>query len=557
MSIRTRNVLAVPVLLCAMLIAFSTVEHYGYAQEIAATESPEKAELQKKLDRDISLDLRDMDVVDVYKFLAFKGNFNISISKNLAGRVTLFLKKVSVRDSLDIISLANGLAYKIMGENIIHVMTEAEYVSMYGKKFSDKTDVEIIRLSYAKPAYVLEALKNIKSDIGRLVIDEDSGSVVIIDTIDTTKKMLALVEAIDKPLETKIYNLKYANADDVAGKLRAKLDNKAVGSVQADARSNQLVIQAFPDRITEVETIIAALDTKTKAVLIAVRILKITLNPQYDMGISWEAIFDNLKGLDTVGSFPISSTVSTDASIGTVGKIAVGNLSSDDFTTELKLLKQVAETKVLSNPSLMVVNNHEARIHIGDKLAYVTTTTIGTGESQQVNETITFIDVGVQFTVTPTINDAGFITMAIKPEISSQAGTLETPQGSEVPLINTTLVETRIIVKDGHTVVIGGLKKDDYNKTKKGIPGLMNIPVIGTIFSNETKSKTQTEIVILLTPHIVTGAEDYADKKLQIQEGIRPDKEYGQLTDTVYIDLNEEDQGPSMPQPQMRPDKKY
>ncbi len=526
------------------------------AQEGVAVQPEPKTVLQQKLDKQISLDLRDMDVVDVYKFLAFKGDFNITISKALAGRVTLYLKRVTIKDSLDIISIANGLAYRIVGDNIIHVMTEPEYVAMYGKKFSDKTDVRIIHLSYAKPAYVLETLKNMKSDIGRIVIDEDTGSVVMIDTVENLDKMTNMVREMDYPLETRIYDIKYANAEDVAAKLRAKLDNKAVGSVQADTRSSQLIIQAFPGRIKEVEEIIAVLDKKTRAVLILVRILKVTLNPKFDMGISWDTLFDKVKSMQLVGSFPISSTISTASSLGSVGKIGIGSLSSDDFTVELKLLKQVAETKVLANPSLMVTNNKEARIHIGDKLAYVTTTTIGTGESQQVNEAVTFIDVGVQFSVTPTINDDGFVTMMIKPEISSQAGTLETPQGSEVPLINTTLVETSVIVKDGHTIIIGGLRKDDFAKTRKGVPWLMDVPVVGNIFANTTKSKTQTEIIILLTPHIVTGEEHYSETNLAVERDIQPDKKYSDLPNTVYVGVNEKGEDIKAV-PSIRSDKRY
>lgn len=483
-------------------------------------------ELEKKLNKQISLDLRDMGVVDVYKFLAFKGDFNISISKDISGRVTLYLKHVSIRDSLDIISVANNLAYKIMSSNIIHVMTEAEYLSIYGKKFSDKSEVKIVYLNYAKPAYVLEALKNIKSEVGKIVIDEDTGSVVMIDIPEHIEEMEAAIYKMEHPLETKVYNLKYANAEDVAAKLKAKLDNKAVGSVQADARSNQLVVRAFPDRLSEVEEIINALDKKTKAVRIEVRILKVVLNPKCDMGIDWEAFFGGAKHINIVGSFPISSLISTATDLGTVGKIAVGELDSDSFSIELKMLKQVSETKVLANPSIMVVENKEARIHIGDKLAFVTTTTIGTGESQRVNEEIHYIDVGVQFHVTPVINDDGFITMQIKPEISSKSGELETPQGAKVPLINTTLVETNVIVKDGHTIIIGGLRQDDFSKTKKGIPGLMDVPILGGLFSNTSKEKTATEIVILLTPHIVTGEENIVDAKMERREKVRPDKEY-------------------------------
>jgi len=480
--------------------------------------------LQGKLDKSISLDLRDMNVVDVYKFLAIKGDFNVSISKNIKGRITLYLNDVTIKDTLDIITIANNLGYKSIGDNIIHVMTEEEYQGMYGEKFGDMRKVKIVYLEYAKPAYVLEALKNIKSDIGRIVIDGDTGSLVMIDTEDNIREMEHAIKKMDHPLEMKIYNLQYADAGEVAKKLRKELDNKSVGTVEADVRSNQIIVKAFPERMKEVDEMVRILDVRTKAVLIEVKILKVILNPQFNVGVQWEGLISksNLKNIAFQSSYPISSAVSD------FMKFAVGDITDDsiDFGAELKWSKEIATTKVLANPTLMVLNNKEARIHIGDKLAYVTTTTIGAGDSQRTNEEIHYIDVGVQFKVTPKINDDGVIIMNLVPEISSQSDTLETPQGAEVPLINSTLVETSIIVEDGQTIVIGGLREDSLVRNEQGLPYLMDIPILGKLFSSDSKNDTQTEIIILLTPHIIGGVENYIDDKMRKEKFIFEDKEY-------------------------------
>jgi len=497
--------------LTLMFLMVCTISCCVFPGQVSSEEMPIPFELNEKMGRNISLDLRDMDVVDVYKFLSLRGDFNISISKNLVGRVTLYLKNVSIKDAVDIISISNELAYDIVGENIIHVMTESEYQSMYGKRFNDKRVVKIIRLDYVKPAYALETLKNIKSDIGRVVIDEDTGAVVIIDTPEIVKKMEGTLDKMDQSLDIHVYDLKYADVGEVASKLKEKIDNKAVGSTQADTRSNQLIVRAFPERLKEAEQIIEALDKKTKAVLIEVRIIKIVFKPGFDMGINWEQMFLKFRDLAITGSFPISSTI-TAAGTG-IGTIGIGSFGHSDLATEIKLLKQVSSTKVLANPSLMVVNNKEAKIHIGDKLAYVTTTTIGTGDSQRVNEEIHYIDVGVKFLVTPVINDDGFITMKIKPEISSKSGELTTPQNAKVPLINTTQVETSVLIQNGHTVIIAGLRQDDIAESNNGLPVLMDIPIIGNLFKNTSNARTKTEIAILMTPHIVGGSENFVDQE--------------------------------------------
>ena len=139
---------------------------------------------ENRLARKINLDVRDMNVMDVIRFLAKNGEFNVVTSSAIDGRATLQLKGVSIKDALDITVISNRLAYHIQND-IIQVMTAAEYALMYGKEFSDKTEVRIVHLHYAKPSYVLATLNNLKSAIGKIIIDEDTGSVVMIDTVQT------------------------------------------------------------------------------------------------------------------------------------------------------------------------------------------------------------------------------------------------------------------------------------------------------------------------------------------------------------------------------------
>jgi len=468
-------------------------------------------DLKNKFEKKINLDLRDMDIIDVFKFISMKGDFSIVVSKAVTGRVTLVLKSVKIVDSLDIICLSNNLGYRSMG-NIVYVMPEQEYFQMYGTYFRDKTRVKIVFLKYIKPSYALEALKNIKSEIGKLVIDEETGTIVMVDIDEKLTEMQKILDQIDKRLDTKIFSLNYAKAQVIKEKLREKLDVKSVGSIEADERSNQVIVTALPERFIEIESIIRAMDKKTKEVLIKVKIIKLILHPQFDFGIDWERAFQKaenaaIRSLHLYGSFPASATL-TAATATTYGRIMLGDIDSDEFAMTLNALKQVSQTKTLANPTILVNDNEEAKIHIGDKLAYVTTTTIGTGADQTSNEEVHYIDVGILLHVKPTIGDDGFVRMYIKPEISSQRDTLETPAGSEIPLINTTLVESTVMVKDGTSIVIGGLRKDENQTTKKGLPYLMDLPVFGNAFKNISDDVTKAEIVIILTPHIIDAGVD-------------------------------------------------
>lgn len=513
------------------LVSFTLMTHAAFAAEpkpIVISNIDESVEA--RMQREITLDVRDMNIVDVIKFLAVKGDFNVVISPTVQGRITVFLNNVTIKDALDIAIISNNLAYKVQN-NIIQVKTSAEYEALHGERFGDQTQVEIIRLKYSKPSYVLAALDNIKSNVGKIIIDEDTGSVVMIDTPEAINKMKSAILEIERPLETIVYALQYASADIVADKLRTRIDAKAVGSITADERSNKLIVRAYPNRKAEIEQVIEELDSPTKEVMVDARILQISMKPDYDVGIDWQLDFRGSNSSElqklSFSNFALgsqNSAISASDNLGAssnYGQIAVGNFSVDQFQTTLRLHKSVADTKILSNPQLLITNNEEARIHVGDTVPYIISTTSGTGDSAITSEDVRFVDVGLKLNVRPTINDEGFVTMRLRPEISSVITTVES-EGGGIPQVNKTEVETTVMVKDGHTIVMGGLKKDDKVHTQKGVPLLQDIPWIGSAFRRVDDDFDQTEIVIFITPKIITGAGDYE----KLKGGIKPFKEY-------------------------------
>jgi type II secretory pathway component GspD/PulD (secretin) len=484
-------------------------------KEIVVTH--EEEDIKERMQRSISLDVRDMNIIDVIKFLSIKGEFNVVISPTVQGRSTVFLNNVTIKDALDIIIVSNHLAYKVES-NIIQIMTGPEFTSMYGKKFGDKTHVKIIRLTYSKPSYVLATLDNIKSNIGRIIIDEDTGSIVMIDTIEAIAKMEEAIKEIEMPVETYIYTLKYAEANDVANQLRQRIDAKSVGSVNPDERSNKLIVRAFSSRLDEIKKIIDSLDTPTKEVMVDARILQLTIKPQFDLGIDWERDFLNSsnKKFKKLSFESFNVLDGTGKSGLKHGQVAYGDFDADNFSVLLRSLRSVSDTKVLSNPQLLVTNNEEARIHIGDTVPYIISTTSGTGDSAITSEDVRFVDVGLKLSVRPIIHSDGFVTMQLRPEISSVLATVSS-KGGGIPQINRTQLETTVLVKDGHTIIMGGLKKDDKVHSKRGFPVLMDIPILGLAFSRVNDEYTGTEIVIFITPHIVTGKEPYTDFKKKIK----------------------------------------
>jgi general secretion pathway protein D len=195
-----------------------------------------------------------------------------------------------------------------------------------------------------------------------------------------------------------------------------------------------------------------------------------------------------------------------------------------DFDILVKYLQTLGKTQVLSNPQLAVINNHEARIHVGEKQAYVTTTTTSGQTTNTVSEEVNFVDVGIQLSVTPTINDEGYVTMKVKPEVSSVVSTLTTPSGNKIPIIDTSLAETTVMIKDGATIIIGGLRKEEKISNSEQVPILGKIPLLGFFFKSATNKTERTELLVMLTPHIVGG--DSLTTGDERDFGTRPGKEY-------------------------------
>jgi type II secretory pathway component GspD/PulD (secretin) len=476
-----------------------------------------KDSLDERMERKITLDVRDMNIVDVIKFLAQKGDFNVIISPSVEGRSTVLLHDVSIKDAMDIVVIAGKLAYHIK-DDIVQIMSAGDYENIYGKQFSDQTQVSIVHLQYAKPSYVLAALDNMRSNRGKIIIDEDTGSVVLVDTPQSIAQMKKAIIQIEKPLDTVVFDLKYAKADVVAEKLRTRIDAKAVGTITADERSNAILVRVFPGRKDEVEKIIRSLDVPTKEVLIEARVLQVVFNPTYDVGVDITGpITNNGKTITSITSSVLDESAlntaqvngtSSDNLANTFGRIAVGNFNANQFTAAIRALQQVSDTKILSSPQILVTNNQEAKIHIGDTVPYIVATTNGTGQNAITSDDVRFVDVGLKLGVIPTINNDGMVTMKLTPEISNVVATIKSAEGSTIPQVNKTEVETSVMVKDGQTIVMAGLRNQDKVHSKKGIPGLMDIPYLGMAFSRTTDTMTNTEIVILITPHIVKGTED-------------------------------------------------
>lgn len=508
----------------------------------------------------VSLSLRNIDILEALKFFSMKSGLNIVPTQSVSGRVTLTVENVPINDIFDIMLRSNSLSYDKKGE-IYNVMTEKEYRALYGKEFSDTRKVKLFRLTNAVPEQAFNLLDAIKSSIGRLLVESESGTVLLMDTPEKIEEAQKALEGLEQKGSIKIFNLKYAKAKDVEDQLKYQLDVKKVGTIRSDERTNQVIVQTLPERMKNIEELISGLDKKTKAVMIDTKIIKIKLSNQLDSGVEWEGIFNTAQnyGMNYVGSYPFSAVQSSsdwrsrekvlsDMS-GSVGSYPFSGTTSNlsggtkvtpgermhigivdakqDFDVMIKYLQTIGKTKILSNPTISVINNQEAKIHVGERRAYVTTTTTSGSTTTTVAEEVTYVDVGIQFSIIPLINEDGYVTMKVKPEISSVIGNVATSSNNLIPIIDTSSAETTVIAKDGATIMIGGLGREERIEETKQFPFLGNIPGLGFFFKSKTQRVERVELLIVLTPIIFEGDRLITPKdKDNEQFGIKPRKKF-------------------------------
>lgn len=453
----------------------------------------------------ISLDAKGMDIVEVLKMLANRAGLNVVIGKNVIGKVTVFLKDVDVREAFEIILVSNDLACDER-RGIIKVMTGKEYELIYGERYHDKKYAKTIQLKYAKAVEVAKSLNLIKSSIGSIVADEGSNTLFFRDSPGKVDELAEFIKNVDLPLKTMIFNLNYSQAEKIKDKIQEAM-TKGVGSIKIDERTNKIAVTDYPETLKEITRIIKAFDEKTLQVLIDAQIIELRPSDKFELGVDWDYWIKK--------HFRVSSALP----IGTSGRLLFGTPNETpqregDYKAIVDLLRTIGDTKILSSPRIMALNNQEARIHVGTKDAYITSTTSlgGTGTTV-TSQTVNFVDTGIKLFVTPTINNDGFVTMKIRPEVSSATRTNITSEGqvTQIPIVTTSEAETTIMIKDGVTVIIGGLKNNQRTKETKRIPVLGSIPLLGYLFGSTSDSVNSTDLVILLTPHIISGEVPFSD----------------------------------------------
>jgi type II secretory pathway component GspD/PulD (secretin) len=311
----------------------------------------------------------------------------------------------------------------------------------------------------------------------------------------------------------RVFTLYYVNATEVqklitpalsddgivAASTAPAVDTTAGQGGDSLAMHDTLVIFDFPENIEQIAEMIAQIDTRPPAVLIEVTILEADLEDDTEFGLDFSSIAGASISLGSTEG--IQQTGLASAVTGSGGLTAA--FSIDDVTGFIRALESITDTTVLANPKILALNKQAGHILIGESDGYLTTTQVT--EEGRVQE-VEFLESGTRLKFRPYICKDGYIRMEIYPEQSTGDVTV---QGDFVlPSKETTELKTNIMVKNGKTIVIGGLFKEKTDQVYAQVPVLGDLPFVGGIFRQTHDTSTRTELIVLITPHIVYEPED-------------------------------------------------
>jgi len=494
---------------------------------------------------DVTLDFVSADINDVLKALAMQTRSNIVSGSDVKGTITVSLAHVSLEEALDLITKLSGFQYAKIGKTyLVGSPTAIQTLTANGSAQSPAV-TGVIAFSYSDSADLVNELKqlypNLKTTPGKSAGSQPGGGVLVVtgspEDVESARRMISDSESVlSKNIQasrTEIYNIKYVSADDLQLVLARLVPGVIItpGPVQhiyapapttADAGGVTVTTTSIGASVGAVTSVTANLPVKptTNSLLLtgsdadlarALQVLAtVDLRPAQ---INYEAKITeiNLTKADHLGlTYDFSgagSTVGETLSPDYAGKILkLGTFSRTPLSTfvrvQLNALYQSGDAKLLSSPNISAVDGQPAAVFIGDSITYVSSVTTGpTGQ----NITTATVNAGIKLLVTGKINNDGYVTMNIHPEVSTP--TFKPSIGGAVlPDISTREATTTVRVKDGDTIAIGGLisQQDVKNITK--VPFFGDLPFFGQLFRDSQTTHNRNEIVIFVKVSIQKDA---------------------------------------------------
>ena len=301
-----------------------------------------------------------------------------------------------------------------------------------------------------------------------------------------------------------------ASASLAAGGANNNNDMQNV-KIIADEGNNALIIVSTSEEYAKIQKVIKELDVLPLQVLIDATIVEVELKDELQYGIQWYFNHNNGNNTATGGASTATSGISVNdiGSALTTGGFSYAFSSSQDVRAVLNANASKGNVNIISSPSLMVLNNQEASIKVGDSVPIRTSQSTNTANATNdaiITSGIEMVDTGINLSIRPRVNAGGLVLMDILQ--TSNEATENSNSNIDSPTIKKREIESSVAIQSGETIVLGGLIKEDNTHNKSGVPLLHEIPIIGPIFGGTTRNKNKNELVVLITPRVVNSRQD-------------------------------------------------
>jgi len=492
--------------------------------------------------------------VDIKTFIKFVGEFvkeNYVIDPAVRGNVTIYSNKSVPVEQIDQIfkTVLSLYGYTVIKKNNISYIVPVSdgkartKIINVGDIPEDKLEdylIQIVPLKYYPSETISHILNPYISKGGQITVDSRTNSLIIADYGENVKKLLEIIKKIDTPApsgkeEFRIYRLENADSEEVAKILTQILSKKTRiitrrvsgkvpihPSVVAAKSTNSLIVHADPEDFPEIEKIIKELDVLTNQVLIEALIAEVTYDKTKELGIEWATSkkFKNEKYTGAAGTN--LGTLENYATTGVPPEGLSIAMYKGDLTFPLSvgaLINMYAKDthfNILSTPQIMTADNQEAIINVSENIPYLKETRFvqsSTGGTGDVIKSYDYKDVGIVLKITPQISQDKYVKLKISQEVTKlvEGGLPEAPTTAKRS------ADTTLIVPNNKTVVLGGLMRNDTENSIVKVPFLGDIPGLGKLFRKESKKSVKTNLLIFITPHIISTFEQ--------AEKIRKEKE--------------------------------
>jgi MSHA biogenesis protein MshL len=516
---------------------------------------PQMEEAKKVPDKLFSIYARDSSIQDVLMAFSKESDLNMVIDPELNGKVTIDLKRVTLKEALDTILSPMGWTYRIDGKfiKVSRPQMETRFFTLnyIATKRSGKR--EVYATTSTTQAQQTSTSTTISGISGISGIPDQQTTYNPVAGTRTGYTGLVSVDDVDlwKEIQKGLEALVFGYVEE-KGKEEASSEKEKTTWTRVDKKGKRLIINKstgtivvtdYPVHLNKVASYLETVEASSqRQVSIQAKIMEVTLSDNHQEGINWQVIEGlprainfawGLSDKTKTQGFPGSSTgyisgvnssggtsASTIAIPGVFklapygGILALGAAGTEVALSDImQAIAQQGDVKVLSSPTISTLNNQKAIIRVGNQSVFFITGAVATQTTvTQFIQPMT-IDIGIILDVTPQIAEDGTIIMNIHPSITAQTGSVTAPDGkSTFPLLSVRETDTTVRVRDGQTIIIGGLMQEQTEEDYTGVPVLQSLPLMGSLFRFKSRTKTKSELVIMITPTLQVGkkVEDFA-----------------------------------------------